>query len=232
LLIDNLNQIRYRIHDAAKRVNRDAASITLVAVTKYAQLSDVHTLIDSGLICEIGENRVLDAEKKKALLGDTAAKVRWHLIGHLQTNKIKKALSVFNTIDSVDSEKLASALDAAAAAESRTLDIMVQVKLTDRVTQSGIAPNDLETFLALLARYPHLNVKGLMGIAPALEPLEAVRPSFKTLRALRDQFLPHGKLSMGMSRDFEIAIEEGSDMIRIGSQIFSQHSPASLEAPA
>lgn len=231
MLIDNLKQIRYRMRAAALRANRDPDAIRLVAVTKYASVEAVRELIDSGLAAEAGENRVQDAERRKLALGERASRVRWRLIGHLQTNKAKKAVSVFDAVDSVDSVKVAEAL-ARALEGARTLPVMVQVKLTQRETQSGVAPNELGALLGALRSFPRLSVEGLMGIAPDIEPLEAVRPSFRALRELRDRHLPQGLLNMGMSRDFEIAIEEGADMIRVGSQIFSQPSPASLEAPA
>ncbi len=232
MLIDNLNQIRYRIRSAALRTGRSPDAVTLVAVTKYASFDDVGALLRSGLVAEVGENRVQDAEKKKAALGELAGKVRWRLIGHLQTNKAKKAVATFDAVDSIDSEKVAAALDAALAGQDRPLPVMVQVKLTDRETQSGVAPGKLGALIQALGKYPRLRLEGLMGIAPDAEPLEAVRPSFRLLRELRDRHLPGGKLSMGMSRDFEIAVEEGADLVRIGSQIFSQQSTASLEAPA
>lgn len=232
MLIDNLSQIRYRMRAAAQRADRSPDAVRLVAVTKYASLAEVQELLKTGLVAEAGESRVQDAEKKKLLLGELAGKVRWRLIGHLQTNKAKKAVAVFDAVDSVDSEKVAAALDAALAGSGRTLPVLVQVKLTDRETQSGFAPQDLGAALEALKKYERLKVEGLMGIAPDVEPLEAVRPSFRTLRELRDRHLPGGLLSMGMSRDFEVAIEEGSDLVRIGTQIFSQQSTASLEAPA
>ena len=232
MLIDNLNQIRYRMRAAALRADRNPDAIRLVAVTKYAPLSAVQELLETGLIAEAGESRVQDAEKKKQLLGALAGKVRWRLIGHLQTNKAKKAATVFDAIDTVDSERIAAALNASLEGSETKFPVMVQVKLTEKETQSGVAPGELGAMLEALGQYERLKVEGLMGIAPDLEPLEAVRPSFRTLRELRDRHLPGGLLSMGMSRDFEIAIEEGADLVRIGSQIFSQQSTASLEAPA
>ena len=108
---------------------------------------------------------------------------------------------------------------------------MLQVKLTEKSTQSGVAPEDLGALVETLKKYPCLKVEGLMGIAPDIEPVEAVRPSFRMLRELRDRHLPGGLLNMGMSRDFEVAVEEGADLVRIGSQIFTQPSQASMEAP-
>ncbi len=227
MLIDNINQIRYRMRAASLRSGREADAVRLVAVTKYAPLESVRALLEQGLAADVGENRVLDAEKKKAELGALAGKVRWRLIGHLQTNKARKAVEVFDAIDSVDSVKVAAALDSALAGSDRVLPVMLQVKLTDKQSQSGALPEELPGLLKSLSAFPRLRVEGLMGIAPDVEPLEAVRPSFKLLRELRDRHLPGGKLNMGMSRDFEIAIEEGADLVRIGSQIFTQPSPAS-----
>lgn len=231
MFIDNLNQIRYRIREASRRANREPGAVRLVAVTKYASLDSVRALLDSGLVVEVGESRVQDAERKKQALGALAGKVRWRLIGHLQTNKAKKATQVFDAVDSVDSEKIAAALDAALAGSGRTLPVMLQVKLTEKSTQSGTAPEDLGRLIEALKKYPRLKVEGLMGIAPDVEPVEAVRPSFRMLRELRDRRLPQGLLNMGMSRDFEVAVEEGADLVRIGSQIFTQPSQASMEAP-
>lgn len=221
MFIDNLEKIRYRMNAAAARSNRDGRAITLVVVTKYAPLEAVKEALSSGRVLEVGESRVADAEKKKLELGELAGKVRWRLIGHLQTNKAKKAVQTFDAVDSVDSVKLAAALDAAMTGSGRKLPVMIQVKLSGRETQSGVAPADLPALIGEMRKHPNLELQGLMGIAPHVEPLEAVRPSFKLLRTLRDAHLPEGKLSMGMSGDFEIAIEEGADLIRIGTQIFA-----------
>ena len=232
MLIDNLNQIRYRMRAAALRAKREPDAVRLVAVTKYASLDDVQVLLNTGLVSDVGENRVQNAEKRKSALRQAGSKVRWHMLGHLQTNKAKKAAEIFDAVDSIDSEKVAKSLDEALKGSTKTLPVMVQVKLTERETQSGVAPGDLEALLESLKKYERLKVAGLMGIAPDVEPVEAVRPSFRTLRELRDRHLPGGQLSMGMSHDFEIAIEEGADQVRIGTQIFFQPSPASEGATA
>lgn len=221
MFIDNLDKIRYRMNAAAARTNRDGRAINLVVVTKYAPLTAVRDVLNSGRVQEVGENRVVDAEKKKRELGALAGKVRWRLIGHLQTNKAKKAVQTFDAVDSVDSAKLAAALDAAMTGSDRKLPVMIQVKLSERETQSGVKPEDLPGLIEEVRKRPNLELQGLMGIAPHAEPLEAARPSFRILKDLRDKHLPDGKLSMGMSRDFEIAIEEGADMVRIGTQIFA-----------
>ena len=232
MIIDNLNQIRYRMRAAALRAKREPDALRLVVVTKYADLSAVQELLNTGLVSEVGENRVQNAEKKKAALRQQGSKVKWRMLGHLQTNKAKKAVEIFDAVDSVDSEKLAQALDTALAGSDKRFPVMVQVKLTDRETQSGVAPGELGALLEALKKYERLKVEGLMGIAPDVEPLEVVRPSFRTLRELRDRHLPGRLLSMGMSHDFEVAIEEGADLVRIGSQIFFHPSPASEGAPA
>ena len=221
MFIANLEKIRYRMNAAAARTNRDGGSLTLVAVTKYAPLAAVREALSSGLVTDAGESRVQDAEKKKLELGPLAGKVRWRLIGHLQTNKAKKAVSTFDAIDSVDSERLAAALDAAMKGSDKKLPVMIQVKLSERETQYGVSPAGLPGLIEAVRRLPSLELQGLMGIAPDIEPLEAVRPSFRLLKKLRDEYLPAGKLSMGMSRDCEIAIEEGADMVRVGTQIFA-----------
>lgn len=231
MLIDNLNQIRYRIREASRRAHRDPDSVRLVAVTKYASLASVRALLASGLVGEVGESRVQDAEKKKLLLGDLAAKARWRLIGHLQTNKARKAARIFDAVDSVDSEKVAAALDASLTNTMILLPVMVQVKLTDSPTQSGVEPDRLETLLEALKRCPRLKVEGLMGIAPVAPRAEDSRAVFRRLRLLRDRHLPRGFLNMGMSGDFEVAVEEGADLVRIGTQIFSQPRQTSMEAP-
>jgi len=217
---------------AALRAKREPDAVRLVAVTKYASLDDVQVLLNTGLVTDVGENRVQNAEKRKSALRQTGSKVRWHMLGHLQTNKAKKAAEVFDAVDSLDSEKVAKSLDEALKGSTKTLPVMVQVKLTERETQSGVAPGELGALLESLKKYERLKVEGLMGIAPDVEPVEAVRPSFRTLRELRDRHLPGGQLSMGMSHDFEIAIEEGADQVRIGTQIFFQPSPASEGATA
>jgi len=217
---------------AALRAKRDPDALRLVVVTKHASIEEISELLRSGLVAEVGENRVQNAEKRKFALRQLGSKVRWRMLGHLQTNKAKKAVEVFDAVDSVDSEKIAAALDAALAGSETKFPVMVQVKLTERETQSGIAPEQLGALLEALKKFDRLNVEGLLGIAPDVEPLEAVRPSFRKLRELRDRHLPGGLLSMGMSHDFEIAIEEGADLVRIGSQIFSQPSPASMGAQA
>jgi pyridoxal phosphate enzyme (YggS family) len=222
VIIDNLRQIRSRMYAAAKRAGRNPDEITLCAVTKYAPLEAVKELLASGEIKEAAESRVQDAQKRFSELGAPADQVRWRLIGHLQTNKAKQAVELFDAVDSVGSVHLAQALEKRCAAAGKTLPVLLQVKLTEKETQGGCAPEEIPALLAEVERLPHLKVEGLMGIAPEEE--EKIRPAFRTAKGLFDRFFASrtgATLSLGMSHDFETAIEEGSTMVRIGSSLFS-----------
>jgi hypothetical protein len=196
-----------------------------VVVTKYASLAQTREAIASGMVAEIAESRIQDAEAKKAALGDAAGRVRWRFIGHLQTNKAKKAAEIFDAVDSVDSLRVAQALEKALAPAGKTLPILVQVKLTERDTQGGAAPESLGGLLQELKAYPHLEVRGLMAIAPQARTPEEVRPHFRRMRGWFERFFadkPGAQLSMGMSSDYEVAVEEGSTLVRLGSVVFGQ----------
>ena len=206
---------------AARRAGREPGSVELVAVTKYASDEAVLELARSGRVGWFAENRVQDAEARAARVREAGLTARWRLVGHLQTNKAAKALEVFEAVDSVDSDKAARALQARLEGGSRVLPVLVQVKLSERETQSGADPGSLEGLLATLRGLDRLKVEGLMAIAPLVEPLEAVRPHFRRMKGLFDRHFPRGgTLSMGMSGDFETAIEEGATMVRVGSAIF------------
>lgn len=152
LILDNLNKIRYRLRAAAQRAGRDPDRVGFVVVTKYATPEQVREVIASGLAAELGESRVQAAEAKKRELGDLAQRVRWRLIGHLQTNKARKAAELFDAVDSVDSLRVAQALEQALAELAKKLPVLVQVKLTGRETQSGVPPEDLSALLEGLQR--------------------------------------------------------------------------------
>ncbi len=223
MILDNINKIRYRVRAAAQRSGRNPNDVSVIAVTKYAELASVRELLESGLVGEIAESRVQDAASRREALQAAAGKVRWRLIGHLQTNKAKKAVQVFDAIDSLDSLKLAEALERALP-EGKILPVLVQVKITERETQSGVSPDALPALLKGLEALPRLEARGLMAIAPNLEPVEKTRPFFRSVKALFDRFfsaVPGAQLSMGMSRDFEVAVEEGATHVRVGSAIFS-----------
>ena len=209
----NLAAVRARIAGAAERARRDPAGIRLIAVSKTMPAALVRAAIDAG-VTDIGENYVQEAIEKRAAVGGGAA---WHLIGHLQRNKAARAVETFDCIQTVDSPALATAVARHAAAAGRTMRVLLEVKLGGEASKSGVAPAELPALLDA-ARVPPLIVDGLMTVPPPGEP-EATRPHF---RALRELAARHGlrELSMGMTDDFEVAIEEGATMVRIGRAIF------------
>ena len=224
MIFDNIKRIQERIKQAQDRSGR-RGKVEILAVTKYAPLEAVRELLATGLVNKLGESRVQDAKIRISELGrplSGGGPIQWHMIGRLQTNKAKLAAELFDLIQSLDSLRLAEALERALSAESRSLSVLVQVKLTAKETQGGLSPEELPAFLDKLKSYPSLKLRGLMAIAPMLEPVEAVRPFFKSLRALFEARFDERNdfLSMGMSRDFEIAVEEGANLLRIGSELF------------
>ena len=216
--VQRLNGVRERIRRACERAGRDPSSVTLIGVTKGIPSSRIAEAIAAGLT-HLGENRVQEARQKQAEL--SAADARWHLIGHLQRNKAADAVELFGLIHSVDSQALAEALERHAAAAGRRLEILLQVNVSGEATKSGCRPEDAAGLAAAVARCPHLAAAGLMTIAPLAADAEASRPVFRALRHLRDRLgRTDWRLSMGMSQDFEVAIEEGADLIRVGTAIF------------
>jgi len=222
----NLAEIRDRIARAAARAGRKAGEVTLVAVSKTFPAEAIRAAYELGLR-HFGENRVQEWESKRATLADLNA--TWHLIGHLQSNKARRAANLFHRVDSVDSLALAQKLDAAASAEGKRLQVLIEVHLGGEETKSGIGERDLPALAESIARLPHLEFLGLMTIPPYFDVPEQVRPYFRRLRELRDQTggdlaQPLDVLSMGMSHDFEIAIEEGATEIRIGTALFGERA--------
>lgn len=219
-----VRQVRERIAAAAAGAGRDPAGITLVAVTKAFPSEVIRAALAAG-VTDIGENRVQEAIPKVAAVGRA---VRWHLVGHLQTNKAKLAVRHFDWIQSLDSVHLAEALQKAADATGReAVPVLVEVNLGGEVSKAGVPEPDLLPLLRGLAPLSRVRVEGLMAIPPFQEDPGAVRPYFARLRALaekaRAEGLPHirmNHLSMGMSHDFEVAVEEGATMVRIGTAIF------------
>ena len=227
-IASNLTGIRERIAQAARRAGRDAAEITLVAVSKTFPAEAIHAAYDVGLR-HFGENRVQEWEAKRPALGDFQA--TWHLIGHLQSNKARRAASLFSRIDSVDSAGLAEKLDAAAAAEGKRLPVLIEVHMGGEATKSGVAEGELPALANRIASLGNLELLGLMTIPPFFDEADRVRPFFRKLRELRDGLnqrlpAPLRVLSMGMSHDFEIAIEEGATEVRIGSALFGERKKA------
>lgn len=231
-LFENLARIQDRVCRAANRSGRNPSAIELMAVSKQASPEALKKLILSGKIQHIGENKVQSAIQKiteaKGWTSEGAAALQWHLIGHLQSNKIKKAAEAFDWIDSIDRFDTAEKLDSIALGLGKKIKILIQVNIAGNPKQSGIAPENLGDFLSQIAGLNCLQMLGLMALAPPVEPVEDVRPYFRRTKDLFDRFFKPSSdpasrcyLSMGMSRDFEIAVEEGADLIRIGSALFS-----------
>lgn len=220
---ERVEEVRRRIAEAAYQARRDPGEVGLVAVTKTVPASRIREALSAG-IALLGENRVQEAKEKIGLLSSLA--VEWHLIGHLQTNKSKLAVELFELIQSLDSLKLAASLNRHAAAMGKRVRVLVEVNLGGEPAKSGVSENELSPLLQACRAFDHLTVEGLMTIPPFRRDPRDVRPFFQRLRALRDQaadtypnlHLRH--LSMGMSHDFEVGIEEGATLVRIGTAIF------------
>jgi hypothetical protein len=222
----NLERVRERIARAAERAGRRAEDVTLVAVSKTFPPEAIRIAYEVGLR-HFGENRVQEWESKQAHLTDLDA--TWHLIGHLQSNKAKRAVHLFHRVDSVDSLSLAQKLDVAAAASGagKRLPILIEVHLGDEASKGGIAEPDLQGLAEGILTLWHLELLGLMTIPPFFEEAERMRPFFRKLRELCDGLSrrinrPLPVLSMGMSHDFEVAIEEGTTEVRVGTALFGQ----------
>ena len=221
----NLARVRERIESAAKRAGRNASEIQLVAVSKTYPVEVLLEAINAGATC-FGENRVQEAEAKITEIGRD--KVRWHLIGNLQANKARKAARLFDLIHSLDSVELAVRLERICEEENRDeLPVLIQVDLAGEATKSGIAEKDLPKLIETFRSFRHLKLRGLMILPPFFDDAERVRPFFRRLREIRDDLQRQnvfengrGELSMGMSGDFETAIEEGSTIVRVGTAIF------------
>jgi pyridoxal phosphate enzyme (YggS family) len=209
----NLAAVRARIAAAAERSRRDPAAVRLLAVSKTKPAALVRAAIAAG-VTDVGENYVQEAVAKRA---EVSEPVRWHLIGHLQRNKAARALETFDCIHTLDSAALAAALARQAQARGLPVDVLIEVNVGGEASKHGIGPADLPALLADL-RDPHLRVLGLMTVPPAGEP-EAARPYFRQLRELAER-AGLRELSMGMTDDFEVAIEEGATMVRVGRAIF------------
>jgi pyridoxal phosphate enzyme (YggS family) len=213
LIMEALDNIQKRIHAAATRTNRDPRSITLIAVTKTVPASRIREAAACG-VRNVGENRLQEAIPKIDELLDLG--LTWHFIGHIQTNKAKKVAQTFEWIHSVDRTDVADKLGMAAV---KPLSILIEVKLHEEPGKSGAALLELPALIDRIRRHDKLKLKGLMAVPPFLENPEEVRPYFRQLRELARKYeLP--ELSMGMTHDFEIAIEEGATMVRIGTGLF------------
>ncbi|HYE65843.1 MAG TPA: YggS family pyridoxal phosphate-dependent enzyme [Pyrinomonadaceae bacterium] len=224
-----VQEVRRRIAASALSSKREPSEITLIAVGKTHPPHLLRSAIEAG-VHDLGENRVQEAEAKIRELGRTAA--RWHLIGHLQANKARRAVALFDVIHSLDSSSLARRLDRLCAEEGREeLPVMIQVDLAGEATKSGVSEDELPELVAAVKACERLRLIGLMTLPPFYENAELVRPYFRRLRELRDTLQSRndfgarrGELSMGMSHDYEAAIEEGATMVRVGTAIFGERS--------
>jgi PLP dependent protein len=228
---ENLARVCERIEHAASRAGRRPEEVTLVAVSKTHPAERIREAYDAG-IRHFGENRAQEWEAKAASLADLGA--TWHFIGHLQSNKAARAARLFHSIDSLDSAAVAQKLDRAAreTAGRGRLRVLIEVKLDPEPAKSGVSEEDLPRLAEAVLRLSHLDLQGLMGMPPFFEDAEAARPFFRRLRAMRDALRvrfggePLPVLSMGMSNDFEVAIEEGASEIRVGSALFGERRGA------
>ena len=215
MLADNLEQVRERIAKACARAHRAPESVKLLAVTKIFGPEVIHEAYALGLR-EFGENYVQEMERKSASVSGLAG-ARFHLIGHLQSNKTKKASQLYSSVDSVESAKLARRL----ASEGVPLDIMIEVKTSDEESKTGAGESELAEIVEGVRAHPILNLRGLMTVPPWSEDPELSRPYFAHLRKLADRHqIP--ELSMGMSNDLEVAIEEGATWVRVGTALFGR----------
>jgi hypothetical protein len=225
---DRVAAVRERIARAAERASRPPGDVTLVAISKTHPAEAVRAAFAAG-VRDFGENRVQEAEPKIASTADLGAS--WHLVGHLQSNKARKAAALFGLIQSVDSLELALRLARAGAEEGRPVRVLVQVDLAGEETKFGLAEGELLPLLEALRGKEGLRIEGLMVLPPYLDDPEHVRPYFRRLRSLRDQASAAGllegrHLSMGMSHDFEAAVEEGATIVRVGTAIFGERQAA------
>jgi len=226
-LRERLLEVRARIEAAALKSNRRPEDITLVAVTKTHPAEIIREAIAAG-VTDLGENRVQEADAKIPKLGRQAA--RWHLIGHLQSNKARRAVELFDVIHSLDSVALAQRLDRMCVELSRQeLPVLIQVDLSHETTKSGAHEAEVGQIAEALKQCACLRLAGLMTLPPYFDDAEQVRPFFRKLRELRDELSSQGafgeargELSMGMTHDYEIAIEEGATIVRIGTAIFGE----------
>ena len=229
-LAARLAGVRARIVAAARKSGRQPDDVTLIAISKTHPASAVKALIELGTV-DVGENRVQEAEEKVNEIGRDRA--RWHLVGHLQANKARRAVNIFEVIHSLDSVDLARRLDRLCIEENReSLPLLIQVDLGHEETKSGIDESELTHLVDSLGPLTRLKLIGLMTLPPFFDDPEQSRPFFRRLRELRDELGQKGafgerkgELSMGMTHDFEVAIEEGATMVRIGTAIFGERAP-------
>ncbi|MFH1191565.1 MAG: YggS family pyridoxal phosphate-dependent enzyme [Candidatus Omnitrophota bacterium] len=232
MIKENIEKVHQRVFEACARTKIDPGKITIVCVTKGRSVQEVQEVASLG-INHIGENRVQEAFLKysqpsaispqlSSTIGHRPSTIKWHMVGHLQSNKVKDALKIFDLIHSVDSVSLACQINQQAFKINKIQDILLEVKTSLEVRKFGLKPEALAQVCREIIKFSNVRIKGLMTIAPLVDNASEARPYFSRLRQLRDQLNPGWLLSMGMSDDFEVAIEEGADIIRLGRAIFSR----------
>lgn len=230
MIKDNLSRVFEHIASVCERIERDPGEIILVGATKYASAEQIREAVEAGLK-HIGENRVQDAQSKFPVLDQFKVKAVRHMIGHLQTNKVKQAVQLFDFIQSVDSVRLADEIEKEAAKLAKTVDILVEVNTSGEEQKFGVHPDEVPALMKEINRCPRIRLLGLMTMAPITEEKGRIRRCFRDLRelfdAVEEDFADHERiemkyLSMGMTSDYEIALEEGANMIRIGRAIFEE----------
>ncbi len=224
-IADNLKTVRDRMEAAARRAGRDPSPVKLIVVTKTVDADRIREAVAAGAVI-LGENRVQEAKEKIEKLGRIAG---WHLIGHLQTNKAKYAVKLFDVIHSIDNLELAKEIDKQAAKVNKVQEVLIEVSIAGEAAKAGVAIEKTLGLIREAAKLKHISIKGLMTIPPFLDNPEQVRPYFKKLRELSENVTRENipgvsmrELSMGMSGDFEVAIEEGATMVRVGTAIFGE----------
>jgi len=224
-IADNIKTVKGRIESAAKRSGRDPASVRLVVVTKTIDVERIREAVAAGAVI-LGENRVQEAREKIEKLGNVAS---WHLIGHLQMNKAKHAVKLFDLIHSVDTLELAAEIDRQAAKIGKVQRVLVEVNIAGEASKAGMAVQDAPALVREMAKHSNIAIQGLMTIPPFSENPEDSRPYFSVLRELAKRVAGENilnaamkELSMGMSGDFEVAIQEGATMVRVGTAIFGE----------
>ncbi|MGD9497938.1 MAG: YggS family pyridoxal phosphate-dependent enzyme [Armatimonadota bacterium] len=223
-IAENLRCVQERIAGAAERVGRDPAEIVLVTVTKTRGIDEIRAAIEAGAR-DLGENYAQEMVAKAEALAEHD--VRWHAIGHLQTNKVRALAGLVSLIHSVDSERLAAEIDRRAAAAGRQIPVLLQTNVSGEQSKFGVAPSEVFGLAQKLVGLEHCRLVGLMTMPPYCEEAETNRPHFVALRELRDELVERGipaqslrHLSMGMTCDFEVAVEEGATLVRVGTAIF------------
>jgi pyridoxal phosphate enzyme (YggS family) len=229
MIKENVSRIRQRILKVCSKINQDPGKITIIAISKGRALEQIKEAVDAG-INDIGENRVQEAILRYNNLTPNTqhpTPIKCHMVGHLQTNKVKDAVRIFDLIQSVDSVRLAEEIDKQADKINKIQDILIEIKTSPEESKFGLKADEAIEVMPELIKFRNINIKGLMTIAPIVDNPEKSRPYFRILRELRDRINSLNAkrytlyaLSMGMTDDFEIAIEEGSNMVRLGRAIF------------